>query len=221
MRVLIAGASRGIGAALARHFVDRGDSVLALSRSPASAGDWLRCDLADPADLGRAAGTVEGPLDALVYVAGIWEETAFSPGYDFASRPADEAAAILRVNLTAAIELAQALVPQLRSGRGRIVLIGSTSGLPNNGTPEVAYNASKAGLAGAAQALQAGLKGIAVSLINPHDVATDEVLAGIAEGSFRDEGPVALADIAAAVDFALTLSPGIAATEITLRPAAR
>ncbi len=108
----------------------------------------------------------------------------------------------------------------LRAARGRVILTGSTSGLPNIGTPEVAYNASKAGLAAAGQAMQAGLgaEGIGVTVIHPGDVATDEVEADIAAGRYLGAGVVLLDDLAAAIDFALSLSPEGFAGEITMLP---
>lgn len=220
-RIALTGASRGIGAYLARRWAARGDEVIGIGRSAPVAGRWLRCDLSRAEDCAAVAGAVGGgPLDALVHVAGIWEETAFGPGYDFADRPDSEALAILNVNLAAPILLARALLPALRDGRGRVILTGSTSGLPNIGTPEVAYNASKAGLAAAGQALHAGLavEGIGVTVIHPGDVATDEVQANIAAGRYHGPGAVPLDDLAAAFDFALSLSGRAVAGEITMLP---
>lgn len=217
-RVLIAGASRGIGAALARELVAGGDEVITLSRKPA-AGTWIACDLAESEAIRRAAAQVEGPLDALVFVAGIWEENAFSPQYDFATRPWEETQAILDVNLRAPILLAQALIGALQAGNpGRIVLIGSTSGLENIGSPEVAYNASKAGLRGAGQALAAGLgsRGIPVSVINPGDVATEAVVESKASGRMAPNAPLAISDVLSAIHFALNLSRTAVSTEINL-----
>jgi len=241
-RIVVAGASRGIGAALAAHLEGQGDAVIALSRSPAAHGRWIACDLASPAAIAAAAAAIGGRVDALVFVAGIWEATAFSPDYRFDDRPAAETEAILAVNLRAPILLAQALLPALSPGAagpagpagqagqegqagqagrtGRIVLIGSTSGLENNGAPEVAYNASKAGLRGAAQALAVALagRGIGVTIINPGDVGSEGVIAGKAAGTMRPGGSIALRDVVAAVDFALGLSATATASEINLVP---
>lgn len=218
-RIVVAGASRGVGAAVARACVARGDEVIALSRTPPEHGAWHRCDLADPAAIAAVAAAITGPLDALVVVAGIWEDLAFSHDYSLAGSSVDEISRILDVNLRAPILLARALLVQLAGGR--IVLVGSTSGLDNVGTPEVAYNASKAGLRGAAQALALAVQGqgIAVSILNPGDIATDEVLAAKRDGTMRDEGSLPMADVLAAVGFLLDLSPGSASCEVNLMPA--
>ena len=103
---------------------------------------------------------------------------------------------------------------------GKIILIGSTSGLDHVGTPGVAYNASKAGLRGAAQALAHALagQGTAVSILNPGDIGTDDVLAAKAGGMMRPEGSLPMGDLLTAVDFLLALSPEVSFCEINLIP---
>lgn len=211
-RIAVTGASAGIGAALVRALVARGDQVTGIARRPSAAGQWIAGDLADPADIARIAGALgKDPLDAIIHNAGIWEDTAFSDAYDFANCPADETLRVVAINLLAPILLTQALLGPLTAARGRVVLIGSTSGLDNIGTPEVAYNASKAGLRGAAQAMAVALapRGIAVTLINPGDVDTDP-----------DGRPprLTLEDLTASVLHCLSLSSGTVINEMTLRP---
>jgi len=217
-RIVVAGASRGLGAAVAGRYAAAGDEVISLSRGAAPHGRWLRCDLADPAQIAAAAAALAGRLDALIFVAGIWEERAFAPDYSLAHSSAEEISRILAVNLRAPVLLAQALLGQLRGGR--IILVGSTSGLDHIGTPEVAYNASKAGLRGAAQALSHALRndGIAVSILNPGDIGTDEVLAAKRDGTMRAEGSLPMADLLATIDYLLGLSPDAAFCEIDLLP---
>lgn len=217
-RIVVAGASRGLGAAVAQRYGAAGEEVISLSRSPSPHGAWHRCDLADPAQIAEVAAKVTGPIDALVVVAGIWEAQAFSPGYSFAASPVDEITRILAVNLQAPVLLAKAFLSQLHGGR--IVLIGSTSGLDNDGSPEVAYNASKAGLRGAAQAQARTLagQGVAVSILNPGDIATEDVLAAKKDGTMRPAGSLPMADLLAAIDFLLTLSPQASSCEINLIP---
>jgi 3-oxoacyl-[acyl-carrier protein] reductase len=219
MRVVVAGASRGLGAAVSRHLVAAGDDVMSLSRSAAAHGQWLRCDLADPAQIAATAGRITGKIDALIVVAGIWEAEAFTTGYSLASSAVDEISRILAVNLQAPILLAKALLPQLQDS-GRIVLIGSTSGLDQAGTPEVAYNSSKAGLRGAAQALATALKGqgIAVSILNPGDIGTDDVLAAKRDGTMRKAGSLPMTDLMAAITLLLALSPEASFCEVNMIP---
>lgn len=216
-RIVVTGASSGIGAALAQRLLAAGDEVIAISRRPAVPGcRWIGADLGDASQIAQAAAKVgEAPLDAVIHVAGIWEKGAFGEGYDFAKTAVSETQTVLAVNLTAPILLTQALIPALSRGAttpgGRVVFVGSTSGLDNIGLPEVAYNASKAGLRAAAQAMTVALagRGIRITMINPDDVAT------VAEGT----GPrLAVADLCAAIEMVLALSSETVVSEMTLFP---
>jgi 3-oxoacyl-[acyl-carrier protein] reductase len=217
-RIVVAGASRGIGAAVAAHYVGLGDDVIALSRSPAAFGHWLQCDLSDSLALQQVAAGIAGPIHALLYTGGTWEEGAFTETYAFEHSPADETTRVIAVNLTAPILLTQGLLPALREGSGRVILIGALSALDHSATAEVANSASKYGLRGAAQALHMTLAPmrIGVTVINPGNVATDEVMADIAEGRFDAQVPIPMADLLAAFDFALNLSPASVVHEINL-----
>jgi 3-oxoacyl-[acyl-carrier protein] reductase len=216
-RIVVAGASRGIGAAVAGHYAGQGDEVIALSRGRAPVGEWLTCDLSDPAQIKGLPARIGDPVDALLYTGGVWEEGAFTDAYRFADSPAEETTRVLAVNLAAPILLVQALMPLMPPG-GRVVLVGSLSALDNTAGPEVANSASKYGLRGAAQALALTLQplGIGVTVINPGNVATEEVEADIAEGRFTAQVPIPMADLLAAFDFALGLSPASVAREINL-----
>ncbi len=216
-RIVVAGASRGIGAAVAAHYVAKGVEVLSLSRGPAPQGRWIACDLADPSQIAGLPALVGGPLDALLYTGGTWEDGAFTDAYRFADSPADETARVIAVNLTAPILLTQALMPHMTAG-ARVVLVGSLTALDNTASVEVANSASKYGLRGAAQALTQTLhpSGIGVTVINPGNVATDEVLADISEGRFASQTPIPMADLLSAFDFALALSPASVVHEINL-----
>ena len=217
-RLVIAGGSRGLGSALARHHQAAGDEVISLSRGRSDHGEWLPCDLADAAQIAGLGARIAGPVDALIVVAGIWEAEAFSPAYRFGDSADDEISRILAVNLQAPILLAKALLPQLAGGR--VLLIGSTSGLDQIGTPEVAYNASTAGLRGAAQALAPALRGqrTAVAILNPGDIGSEAVLAAKAAGQMRDEASLALPDVLAGIELLLNLSPAASFCELNMVP---
>lgn len=216
-RIVVAGASRGIGAAVAEHLAARGDEVIALSRGKAQHGRWLSVDLADAAQIAALPDRIGGRIEALLYTGGIWEDGAFTDAYRFTASPPEEAQRVIAVNLTAPILLTQALLPLMSAG-GRVVFIGSLSALDNTASPEVANSASKYGLRGAAQALAKTLQplGIGVGVINPGNVATDEVLSDISEGRFDDQVPIPMSDLLSAFDFALALTPVSVATEINL-----
>ncbi|HEY7689333.1 MAG TPA: SDR family oxidoreductase [Dongiaceae bacterium] len=186
---IIFGASRGLGAAFNLALPARGDCVwlVARSRPDLDYDDgverrWIEADLSQ-ADVGQkiAAALVGAPLDLAIYNAGIWESTAFSPGYRFEQVPDEETRDILAVNLASAITCLKAVLPSLRKSKAaKIILIGSTSGLDNIGQPEVAYTASKFGLRGVAHALREVVRkdGIAVTCLNPGNIGTITVKDG-------------------------------------------
>lgn len=196
-RILITGASRGVGHAFNLGLARPGDSLWLVSRTaprldPADGAvrHWIPADLTqtNAADV-MAEALAGGPLDALIYNAGIWERQAFSSRYRLEAVPEAETLDVLTVNLTAPLLCVQKLLPNLRqSPAAKIVLIGSTSGLDNAGTPEVAYNASKMGLRGLALALRENLRAdrIPVTILNPGSIST-------ADAPYEDGREAALA----------------------------
>lgn len=217
--IIIFGASRGLGAGLAEGVPQVGDTVWLVSRGrprQLEAADgitrhWLQVDLAQETaadEIGRALGNT--PLDVLIYNAGIWESSAFSARYQFEAVTAAENQRILTVNLLAAVHCLHALVPNVRqSTSGKIILIGSTSGLENVRAPEVAYNASKFGLRGVAHALRENLRTdhVAVTCLNPGSLNTSTPLAAGAEAAGRAQPDcIPLADMVAIVRCLIQLS---------------
>lgn len=78
-RILIMGASRGIGAAVARHLAATADTILAVSRGPARAGTWIAADVATGAGLDSiVAAAGDEALDAFLCLGGVWEAGAFT-----------------------------------------------------------------------------------------------------------------------------------------------
>lgn len=210
-RVLIAGASRGIGLAVARARVAAGDDVLSVSRTPSPAGHWIEADMATANGCQTAADAVGGErLDALLYMGGTWETDAFTDRFAFEQCRDDDLRRVLDVNLLAPIRLAQRLLPALRrSAAPRIVLMGALSGLPHRATQEVANTASKFGLQGVAQALVEATRGqgIGVTVVNPGNVATPEVVAELAQGQLLGGPAIEMADLLACIDLILRLGP--------------
>ncbi|MCA9616610.1 MAG: SDR family oxidoreductase, partial [Myxococcales bacterium] len=134
MRVVVTGASRGIGAAVAEALRARGHEVVGVSRR--GGPDVLAADVATSE--GRAAiVAAAGPLDALVQAAGLVryegvgaiEETSVD--------------AQVGTNFVGPMLLAQALAPTLRARRGAVVNVAST--LASRPAPLTAvYAATKA-----------------------------------------------------------------------------
>ncbi|QQA41799.1 SDR family NAD(P)-dependent oxidoreductase [Pelagovum pacificum] len=170
MRVLVTGASRGIGAALLLAYRERGDTALGTSRS----GDGLiRLDVTDPAAFAGLPGEVGDSLDLLVCNAGIFPDRhdEIDTGYD-AAKWAD----VFATNVTGAFLTVQTLLPQLRAAKGKVAIISSQMGASTKaGGDALIYRASKAASANLALNLSKSLKpdGIAVGAYHPGWVSTD------------------------------------------------
>lgn len=218
--LLVVGASRGIGAAVARFFDAQGDTVIGVSRTPAAAGEWIEADISTPegiAHVFRAVG--DRPLDGLLCIAGVWEKNAFSPEFDFTQSPAKETRFIINVNLVAPIEITKGLVNNLaQADNPRAVYMGSISGTEIGVSGEVATAGSKFGLRGAVLSLRHALKpqGIAFTVINPGWVATEEVVADIAADPSLPGTPIPMDDVVSAVNWVLGLTKHSEVAEITL-----
>ena len=184
--ILIFGASRGLGAAFSSGLPTRGDSVWLVSRSQPENFEtndgvervWIKADLSSSQEASRTISEAlsKQRLDVLIYNAGIWEKQAFTKEYSFEAVGIKESEDIIAVNLTSAIICIQKLLSNLKqSDNAKIILIGSTSGLENSGSQEVAYAASKFGLRGFGHALRENLRkdSITVTCINPGEVAAE------------------------------------------------
>ncbi|MGB0560891.1 MAG: SDR family oxidoreductase [Spirulinaceae cyanobacterium] len=220
-RLLVVGASRGIGAAVAQHFVHQGDTVLSVSRSRPQVGEWIQADISTPAGIQAIARRLgEAYLDALLFMGGVWEQGAFTDDYDFFKSPDAETRFVIAVNTIAPIEITKQLTPNLAQAKSpRAIFIGSLSGLDNAATIEVANTAAKFGLRGAAQALRLALHKyrIGITVINPGNIATPEVIADIAENRFTPQVPIPLPDVISTVAWLLSLSNAVDISDINLR----
>ena len=174
--VLVTGAARGIGRTIAGHLATLGWDVIAGVRSAADAAAMgalprvsaVSLDVTDDAQVAALDEVLPARLDAVVNNAGI------VVGGPLEALPISELRRQLEVNVVGALAVTQAVLPRLRSSRGRIVFISSVSGRIS--TPMTgAYNASKFALEAAADALRMELKPwhIRVSLVEPAQTATD------------------------------------------------
>ncbi|WP_369362719.1 SDR family NAD(P)-dependent oxidoreductase [Streptomyces sp. CG4] len=183
--VLVTGAARGIGAAVARRLAEEGGRVLVTDRDLPEAertaaalrregrtAEAAACDTADRSAVEAAvdhAVTAFGSLDVLVNCA-----AHCSPDVPlFEDDPDDAWALDLDVTLTGAYRCCRAALPHLvASGRGAIVGIGSVNGLQDFGNH--AYGAAKAGLASLTRTLagHAAARGVRVNLVVPGTVRT-------------------------------------------------
>lgn len=219
--IAVIGASRGIGAAVAHHFVQSGDRVVSVSRTQAVAGEWIQADISTPDGILSVADRLgNSSLDALLFMGGVWEDGAFTDNYDFKNSSDRETRYVIAVNTVAPIELTRQLANNLvKSGNPRAIFIGALSGLDHAATPEVANTAAKFGLRGAVQALRLALRDLHIgfTVINPGNVATEEVLADIEEGRFSQQVPIPLQDLISTIDWVLQLSWAADVSEINLQ----
>ncbi len=169
-RVLLTGASGGIGHAIARAFAARGARLIITGRRREAldalaeevSGEAVVCDLADRREVDRLIETV-GEVDILVANAG-------HPGTGvFTELDPDRIDHILDVNLRTPIALARALAPGMADrGHGHLVFMSSLSGKAAQPSSAL-YSATKFGLRGFALAARADLRhhGVGVSVVLP------------------------------------------------------
>ncbi|MFI5560513.1 MULTISPECIES: SDR family NAD(P)-dependent oxidoreductase [Amycolatopsis] len=207
MGVLVTGASRGIGRAIARAFAEKGDRVAVhyaskreeaertLGELPGSGHGLIQGDLSEPEVAQRVADEAEalvGGVDVLV------NNAAFAPSAG-AAHPVAEVSyedwqrvwrRMLDVNVLGTANVTYCVARHMidRGAPGRVVNIGSRGAF--KGEPEFpAYGASKAALHSLGQSLAVALAphGIAVTSVAPGFTATDRVAAKV-EGA-RGESP--------------------------------
>ena len=173
--VIVTGASRGIGAAIAQHFIDEGDTVVALSRSGAAPDGCAATYAVDVADSTAVNDAVKdaigrfGPVGVLVANAGITSD-------GLAMRMSDaQWREVLSTNLDGAFYCARAaMASMVRARSGSIIFISSVS--PFIGVPGQAnYSAAKAGLVGLARSLakEVASRNVTVNVVAPGLIETD------------------------------------------------
>lgn len=178
--VIISGANRGIGLAMAKLFRERGDRVVGLCRQ---ASDALResgveiieeVDVTQPDSLRRAAEQGPSQIDVLIANAGVLTNESF----DELAQP--EAIERIRkqfeVNALGALLTVCAFSPRLVSG-SKVALITSRMGslADNTSGGSYGYRMSKAALNAAGRSLSVDLapRGIAVGILHPGFVRTE------------------------------------------------
>jgi 3-oxoacyl-[acyl-carrier protein] reductase len=195
---LVTGASRGIGAAIARALAEAGADVAINYRDRATEAEAVatqitavgRRSIALAADVSQSATvttmvrTIEdklGSIDILINNAGI----ALIRGIDDLTEADFDAT--IAVNLKSAFLCTQAVLPHMRThGWGRIVNISSGAARGAGGVG-VHYNASKAGMEGMTRGYAARLvkQGITVNAVAPSLIETDMVKSGLASSAAR------------------------------------
>lgn len=182
-RIIITGAARGIGAALARRLASQGAHValigleperlqaLALELGPQHT--WFECDVTNTLSMQAAVAhciSTLGGLDAVVANAGI------ASNGTVAVTPVEALCKTVEVNLIGVIQTVSATLPAITASRGYYLLVSSAAALKSvPGTS--AYAASKIGVDhfGNALRLEVAHKGVKVGVAYPAWVSTDMV----------------------------------------------
>ena len=185
-RVLITGASAGIGRATVQVFLDEGWQLLAVDKVAAQDGlakavHFIESDLSQPAEIGRlteqVADLAPDGLHALINNAALQHtESLLNTGLEDWNE-------LMAVNLRAPFLLAQALYPLLKKGRASIVNVASVHALATS--PRIgAYAASKGGLIALTRsmALEFAEDGMRVNAVLPGATDTDMLAAGLERG---------------------------------------
>ena len=183
--IIVTGASRGIGADVARGIAARGGGVVLVARS-GEALEELAAEIPGPSAVvaGDVADTetVSAAVGAGERLGGLWgvvNNAGINPFYHpVIETPLSEWDEVLRrVNLLGAAAFARAVGGRLAAaGGGRIVNLGSIAGL--TGLPNIGpYNASKAGLDAMTRtlAVELGPAGVLCNSIAPGTIATEMV----------------------------------------------
>jgi NAD(P)-dependent dehydrogenase (short-subunit alcohol dehydrogenase family) len=189
---LVSGASRGIGAEIARQLAaDHGFLVMAGARNPSDVERRdgvlpIQLDVTEQASVDAAREQIEadpGRLDALVNNAGVYGDPIGAADYDL-----DRAHEVLEVNTFGPWRLTQAFLPLLRrSDHSRVVNVSSGAGqLSDMNGGRAAYRLSKAALNALTRTLASDERWLKTNTMCPGWVRTD--MGGSAAPRSAEEG---------------------------------
>lgn len=225
---LITGAGSGIGAAVARRLLDRGDELWLLARDAGRAKELAESypgahtlvgDLAEPERLSWALGHQSPPdrLDSLLHIAGVVD---LAPVGELTPKIWNRT---LAANLVGPAELTRLVLPQLRLSRGHVVFVNSGAGL-NANAEWGAYAASKHGLKALADSLrhEEHENGVRVTSVYPGRTATPmQAKVHQQEGKPYDPSRwITPESVATAILTAVDLPRDAEINDLTIRPGA-
>ena len=170
--VLITGANRGIGRAIATEFARRGQRVVATARDPRTLTDLdvsqrLALDVTDDASVATAVAAA-GDIDIVIANAGVIFYAAVE------ATPLPELRRLLALNTVGAVRVAQAVLPQMRTrGAGKLMFMSSVLGRVVR-PPSAAYAATKWALEALVEALAIEVApfGVQAALLEPGAVSS-------------------------------------------------
>ena len=185
MTILVTGASRGIGKAIAKNLITLGQNVFVSARNEELLKEYKNycvCDLANGIEkLGEYIKANE--IDVLVNNAGEYIYSAIE------NMTYEQIEHITKVNFEAPMYLISKAIPYMKLKKwGRIINIGSISGVMGEANASL-YSATKSALFGATKALALELAeyGITVNTINPGWVDTEMGNSSANDGEFTKE----------------------------------
>ncbi len=167
MRVVVTGASGGIGGALVRLAKSRGDFVIGISRRRSEADVHYQCDVLDLKCLEGAARDA-GPVDGLAILHGHGDPSIWNKSVeDLNERDFTE---VFRIDVVGAFNVVKAFLGNLKPGSS-IVFAASTPALVGDiyGMP---YAAAKGALLALAKSLAKALRGVRVNAVALGPIAT-------------------------------------------------
>ena len=225
--VLVTGASRGIGAAIADELAAQGATVIGTATSESGAvaigerlassgGHGRALDVTDPAAveaLVEAIGKEFGSISILVNNAGITRDNLLMRMKD------EDWQAILDTNLTSVYRTSKAVMRgMMKARKGRIINIASVIGVTGN-AGQANYAAAKAGIIAFSKSLakEIGSRGVTVNVVAPGFIDTDMTRAMPREAKEALVGQIALGRLGEPADIARTVAflAGPAASYIT------
>ncbi len=218
---LITGASRGIGASVARMLHARGVNVGLVSRAGGGLGlegaMAAACDVRDAAGLARFCEELAGRFGGIEIVVANAGVGAYGPFLELSQAHLDE---MVDVNLKGTLYAVRAALPHMLGREGDVITLASEAG--RRGLPlEAVYCASKFGQVGFTRALDHELReqGIRCTNVCPGGVATDFALD---DGRGRTPealpGMMSAQDVAEVVMFVLERPRHLRMLETALRP---
>jgi short-subunit dehydrogenase len=229
-RVLVTGASRGLGAALADALAQRGHRVVLVARNADELAQrasviahshghdrvaWRAHDLRDTsgiAELARSAQEPFGGIDVLI------NNAAIGPYRPFLDNSAQDLADLLALNLEAPMRLTHALLPGMLT-RGEGFIINIASDLARRPLAQMApYVASKHGLLGFGASLHRELRGRGVRVTTIMPGIIDSTFNGSTQGSRDPRWALPTADLAFQIAGLLELPATLVMDELVVHP---
>lgn len=210
-RIVLTGATRGLGRAMTEFFAGKGWAVYGCGRDESAIGGlradfgaphrFATVDIADDSAVAAWAADCPSPPDLLVNNAALIARPA--PLWELAASETDQ---VIDVNINGTISTIRHFLPQMIA-RGSGVVVNFSSGWGRSTSPDVAtYCASKFAIEGLTLALAQELpKGLAAVALNPGIIATDMLKSCF--GASASAYPAPEEWIRSAGPFLLTLGP--------------